>query len=174
MDRESPIFNQNIAIYPSIATFGTLVARLDPASNPSTHLQATVLMDLCCSISRDLAYLDRLMEDVGAALKGAASYHTQWASEVRKTATGSLNQVNSYIASKIPGTAQPLFKAQDPSKFASKLKVSDAMKDITSVAALQQQLVAAHAGLVSAMGLMHRLAIQRDGLVGNQEERRMS
>lgn len=165
MDRESPVFNQNIAIYPSIDNFGKLVARLDPTSNPSAHLQATVLLDLCTSVSRDSAYLEHLMNDVEAALKVAASYHTQWVSEVRKTATGSLKQVNSYIASKIPGTAQPLFNAQDSSLFASKPKVSDAVKNVTSLEALQRQLVAAHAGLVSAMGLMHRLAIQYDGLV---------
>ncbi|KAK6837938.1 hypothetical protein PG987_006219 [Apiospora arundinis] len=164
MDREPPVFNQNIAIYPSIDTFGTLVAQLDPASNLSTHLQATVLVNLCRSVSRDVAYLERLMDDVDIMLKGAASYHTQWVSEVQKTATRSLNQVNSYIASKIPS------KTQDTSPFTSKPKVSDAMKDVTSVAAMQRQLVAAHAGLVSAMGLMHRLAIQRDDMMGNQEK----
>lgn len=170
MDREPPVSNQNITIYPSIATFGTLVARLDPASNPSTHLQATVLIDLCRSVSRDLDYLERLVDEVDTALKGAAPYHAQWVGDVRKAATRSLIQVNSYIASKIPSTTQPLFKAQDSKQSASKPKISEALKDVTSVAAMQQQLVVAHAGLISAMGLIHRLALQRDGVAGEQGE----
>lgn len=166
----SPTPNKNMAIYPSIIAFEALISRNDLSSNPGTQSQATALVELCNTVSRDLIYLGDLMEDATSALRGAPPYHTQWADEVRKTAARSLNQVNSYIASKIPGTAQPLFKPQDLSSSASRSKLSDVLKDVTSVAAMQQQLAVAHTAMVGVMGLLHQLAIQRNATVEGRGE----
>jgi hypothetical protein len=160
--------SQTLSSYPSIDTFSKLVSN-SPSIAP---LSATILLDLCRNVARDLTYVSRLQEDVQSTLKVCPAYHTQWIDEVRRAASEALVHADTHISAKIPqeqalsllnGSSREL-----KSKIVSVIRVGK--KDKEGIASLRERLSTAHGSLMGAAGLMQQLALRSGDLLPNREQ----
>lgn len=152
-----------LAPYPSISIFSTVLSH---ATSP-VPLSSRVLLDLCRNVARDLDYVTRLREDIQPTLDMCPAYHAEWVDEVRRAASQALYLVNQHIESKMPQKDAVSLLKGNASDLQSKVMsvVTPSKKDTDGISSLRANLSAAHASLLSAMGMMQQLGLQSGDLL---------
>ncbi|KAF7534391.1 hypothetical protein G7054_g6278 [Neopestalotiopsis clavispora] len=164
---QEQIFAKTLHNFPAIASL-EIIANSQPDSYDPCALPVKSLLEFCRHVSRDLAYVARLQEDVQDILNTCPEYHATWVSDVRVAAFGALDRANSHITAIAPDISNKLDPKNSPqAKYKVVQKVA---KEGKALAILERQLSVAHASLLGVLELMHRLALQRGKLVPEQTQ----
>lgn len=153
------IFSNTLHNFPAIASL-EIILESEPLYEVCFPIKS--LLELCRHVSRDLAYVARLQEDVQDILDTCPEYHVKWISEVRIAASGALDRTNTHITTIVPGIG--------PGSSSARPKIQKLAKDTKPMASLERQLSIAHTSLLSVLELMHKLALQRGRLVPDDRQ----